>query len=76
MQEKIKPQKVQNFQRQNKEAKAQAGIFKMGPHRKFQSRRQEEMRIQSFLVGVRRQSRFTKKPDKFTMNYPGSEKSL
>lgn len=32
----------------------------MGPHRKFLSRRQEEMWIQSFLVGVRRESGFTR----------------
>lgn len=66
---------MQNFQRQNKD-KALAGIFRMGPHRKFMSRTQEEMRIQSFLVGIRREFGFTEEPAKFTMSYPGSEINL
>lgn len=68
---KKRPQKVQNFQMQNKEAKAPAGVFRMGPHRKFLSRRQEEKGIQSFLVGVRREFGFPEEPAKFTMSYPG-----
>lgn len=67
---------MQNFQRQNKEAKAPAGIFRMGPHGKLLSRRQEEMGIQSFLVGVRREFGLTEEPAKFTMSYPGSEINL
>lgn len=59
---------MQNFQRQNKEAKAPAG--------KLLSRRQEEMGIQSFLVGVRREFGLTEEPAKFTMSYPGSEINL
>lgn len=68
---KKRPQKVQNFQMQNKEAKAPAGVFRMGPHRKFLSRRQEEKGIQSFLVGVRREFGFPEEPAKFTKSYPG-----
>lgn len=70
---KIRFQKAQNFQRQNKEAKAPLGIFRMGPHRKLLSWRQEEMRIQSFLVGVRREFGLSEVPAKFTMSYPSSE---
>lgn len=69
---KKRPQKVLNFQRQIKEVKAPVGIFRMGLHRKFLSRTQEEMGIQSFLVGVRREFGFTEEPAKFTMSYPGS----
>lgn len=61
------------------EAKQSQGtrrILRMGPHRKFLSRRQKEMGIQSFLVGVRREFGFTEEPAKFKTSCPGSEIKL
>lgn len=65
---------MRNFQRQNEEDMAPAGTYKMGPHRKFVGRRQEEMGIQSFLVGARRELELIDEPAKFKTSFPGSER--
>ena len=65
---------MQNFQREIKEAMAPAGTYKMRPHRKFLGRRQEEMGIQSFLVGARRELELIEESAKFKTSCPGSER--
>lgn len=65
---------MQDFQRQNKEAMAPAGTYKMGPHSKFLGRRQEDMGIQSLLVGARRELELVEESGKLKTSCPGSER--
>lgn len=46
----------------------------MGPHSKFLGRRQEDMGIQSFPVGARRELELIEEPAKFKTSCPGSER--
>jgi len=53
---------------------APARTYKMGPHRKFPGRGQEELGTQSFLVGMRSELECIEEPAKFKISCPGSER--